>query len=152
MARLAPWLISIVLIGCTTPLIVGEECTDSADCDVGLSCFRADGSMTRAVCMYDCDDTMTRLCVDGEVCIPASTEGVLREAEVCFLGGATPVGSPCVDTFECARGALCVTVGMEQSCYGACSTDDDSACRSTETCEGLLGMGTKGYCAPMPMM
>ena len=150
MARLAGLLIPFALLGCTSPLMLGEECTNSADCEVGLSCFFVDVDMTRSVCMSDCDEATTRLCAGGEVYIPATTDGAPRELGVCFLGGTTPVGSPCTNTFGCTLGALCVDLGgSEQTCYRACSTGDGSACTSTETCEGLVGMGTKGYCAPM---
>ena len=39
----------------------------------------------------------------------------LREEEVCFLGGSTPVGSPCDTLFECTVGSICVVVGTDQS-------------------------------------
>ena len=148
-ARLAVPLIVLVLAGCTTPLIVGEECTDSSDCEDGLSCFFSDSTMTTARCMQDCDDTMMRLCSGGEVCLRTARMGLPREEEVCFLGGSTPVGSPCVDVFECAVGAICVIDGTDQSCFRACDSSDGTACQVTETCEALMGMGTNGYCVPM---
>ena len=143
-------LVSLTLLACSSPLAVGEECSDSADCMEGLSCFFSSSDMSQSVCMSDCDDTTMRLCAGGEVCIPAASMGVPREAEVCFLGGATEIGSPCADSLACVRGALCVVTGTDQVCARACSTDDGSACAATETCEALAGMGTKGFCAAAP--
>ena len=138
---------SLFLLACSSPLAVGEECSDSADCMEGLSCFFSNGDMSQSVCMFDCDDTMMRLCDGGEVCIPAELMGIPREAEVCFLGGDTLVGSPCTDSLDCERGSLCVIIGADQVCARACSTDEPTACQGAETCETLAGMGTRGYCA-----
>lgn len=150
MTRDAALIAVFVLAGCTSPLAVGEPCSDSSDCVEGTSCFFTSSAMDQSVCMSDCDETSTRLCGGGEVCIPAASMGIPRELGVCFLGGTTAVGSPCVDTFDCSLGSQCVMVGDVQSCFRACSTDDGSACEATETCEPLVGMGTKGYCAPVP--
>ncbi len=143
-------LLCSALIACSDPVAVGQECSDSSDCLEGLSCFYTSSDMSLSVCMSDCEDTTTRLCADGEVCIPASSMDVPRGAEVCFLGGSTTIGSPCVDSLDCVRGALCVIAGASQTCAQACSTDDGSACGATETCEALAGMGTKGFCAATP--
>lgn len=151
MVRPAPWFIFFfVAAGCASPLMKGQECTDSADCEVGLSCILSDSTMTTAACMEDCDLTTTRVCSGGEVCTPALSMDVPRDAGICLLGGSTPEGSPCVDIFECVIGSICVTAGAEQSCFRACGTaDDPSRCPSSETCELLGGTGTQGYCAPM---
>lgn len=148
MTRYALPIVALALAACTNPVEVGQECSDSNDCVDGSSCFFTDGMMMRSVCMRDCDDATTRICEMGEVCIPATLMGAPREQGVCFLGGETPIGSPCTDTFDCAIGSLCVMVGDQQNCYRACSTDDPSRCLATETCEALVGMGTNGYCAP----
>ena len=151
MTRFALPIAALALAACTNPLGVGEECSDSNYCEEGSSCLYTDGMMSRSVCMRDCDDATTRVCTNGEVCIPATLMGAPREQGVCFLGGTTAVGSACTDTFDCTVGSLCVSVGDAQNCYRACSTDDEtSRCLSTETCEALVGMGTNGYCAPMP--
>lgn len=150
MHRLTLALAALALAACTSPLDLGAECSDSDDCMAGMSCFYTDATMMTSVCMADCDDATVRICEGGEVCIPATLMGVPREEGVCFLGGATAVGGSCVDTFDCTRGALCVSVGDARTCFRACSTDDPSRCLSTETCEPLVGMGTNGYCAPPP--
>jgi len=139
-------LCAFALLACSSPLAVGEECSDSGDCMEGLSCFFASGDMSQSVCMADCDDTMMRLCDGGEVCIPAALMGVPREEEVCFLGGSAAIGSPCTDTLDCVRGSLCVVTGANQVCAAACSTDGSTPCAGTDTCEALAGMGTKGFC------
>lgn len=151
-------------IACTNPLDIGEECNDSAQCMEGMSCIFRDATRTIAVCMEDCTVAVTRLCEGGPACIPAElSDGTPREFGVCFLGGPTAVGEPCVDSFECALGALCV--GQDPlgapgepiecprdtcACLLSCDTADGSNCAAGETCTALLDMGTNGYCAAAP--
>ncbi|MCB9597390.1 MAG: hypothetical protein H6719_31990 [Sandaracinaceae bacterium] len=150
MNRLALTLAALALAACTSPLELGQECSDSNDCLDGLACFFTDGTMSRSVCMSECDDSTTRLCELGEVCIPATLMGVPRDRGVCFLGGEATAGMPCVDTFDCARGTLCVSVSDVQTCYRACTVGaEDDPCFSNEVCQALVGMGTNGYCAPI---
>ncbi|MBX3272465.1 MAG: hypothetical protein KF729_19555 [Sandaracinaceae bacterium] len=148
MTRLALALAAFALAACNSPLAIGDECSDSVDCMEGTSCFHTDSTMTRSVCMADCDQTTTHICATGELCLAATLMGAPRELGVCFLGGETLVGGACTDTFECARGSLCVDVGGTRTCYRACRTDDTTRCLATERCEGLVGMGMNGYCAP----
>ena len=148
MSRVPFVLVVLSLTACSNSFMVGEACTASSDCAEGSSCIFANPDMTEAVCMFDCDESMTRLCEGGEVCIPAAEMGVPRELGVCFLGGDTPVGSPCMDTFDCELGTQCVTLGMESLCFRACTVSDGSACQAGETCEELIGMGDNGYCQP----
>ncbi|MCB9519271.1 MAG: hypothetical protein H6699_00165 [Myxococcales bacterium] len=130
---------------------IGEACADSLACVVDASCFFTDATMTTSVCMADCDPDTTRLCAMGEVCIPATLMGTPRELGVCFLGGSAAAGMPCVDTFDCARGTLCVSVVDEQRCHRACTVGGDgSECLATEVCQALVGMGMAGYCADTP--
>lgn len=151
-------------IACTNPLDVGEECNDTAQCMEGMSCIYGDASRTSAVCMLDCTVASTRLCDGGQVCIPAELgDGTPREFGVCFLGGPTPAGEACVDSFECALGALCIgqnPLGAAGdpiecprdtcACLVSCDTADGSNCAEGDTCTALLDMGTNGYCAPAP--
>jgi len=150
LSRIALALSALTLVACSPELMIGEECSASADCMEGLSCFFTSSAMDSSVCMSDCDDTAMRLCSGGEVCIPSALMGVPREEEVCFIGGPNAVGEPCVNTFDCTRGSQCVMVGTDQNCYRACTTPDGAECLPGETCEALVGMGTSGYCATAP--
>ncbi len=150
-ARLSLLVVSLLFVGaCTSPADVGEPCTDTADCKGGLSCI-AQGSATDAptVCMTDCDLTMTRLCDGGEVCTTVLSAGRDPNLGVCYLGGATAIGAACTANLECVAGAICVSTGGTQACYRACSTDE-SDCGGAETCVGLSGMGTAGFCQATP--
>jgi len=141
-------VIALALAACSNSFAVGEPCTSSSDCVEGLSCIYIDEDETDSRCMMDCAMDETRLCDGGEVCIPVLEEGVTRELGICFLGGPMPVGSPCVDTFDCALGLQCVERGSEQLCFRACTVGDGSACGGGETCEALIGTGDDGYCQP----
>jgi hypothetical protein len=146
--RRALLLASLALAACTDPALVGEECTDSADCDEELSCFEHEGAAISPVCMADCDLSTTRLCDDGTVCTVATGPSRPAGVGVCYLGGTTDVGSPCTGNLECVAGAICVDTGDTQACFRACSTDDGSACEEGEACTALEMMGTNGFCQP----
>ena len=135
---------------CTSPAEIGDECADSADCTMGLSCFEHEGVEPSPVCMEDCDLSTQRLCSTGAVCTPASGPDRPADLGVCYLGGTAAVGDECNNNLQCALGTICVLSGGSQRCFRACSTDDGSACEAAETCEGLVDMGTRGYCNPTP--
>jgi hypothetical protein len=140
-------LLSLAFAACTSPADVGEECTDSADCMEGLSCFEHFGMAVSPVCMRDCDLDAVRLCEDGAVCLETdSTGGRPADLGVCYLGGSVAVGSACNGNLECVSGAVCVSVGGAQSCYEACSTDASGQCGKGEVCSPLTDMGTNGFC------
>lgn len=155
--RSASLFASLSIVACGSPAMIGDECTDNADCEEGLSCFEHELSDTN-VCMEDCDLTTTRLCEGGLVCTP-HTEETDRPPElgVCYLGGATPTGTTCQRNLECEPGSICVCTGTAtecmdepetfQQCYRACRLGD-STCDAGEVCTGLEGMGTNGFCQP----
>lgn len=157
------WPIASLLfaLACSSsPAMMGESCVDTADCEVGLSCFEHEGAETSPVCMPDCDLATTRLCAGGEVCTPPDPSGPARDPNlgVCYLGGTTEVGGDCtsdpdrpgVASLTCVRGAICVEVSDAFNCYRACDTADGSACDASETCTALEAMGTNGFCLPTP--
>ncbi len=140
---------ALTSVGCTSAADVGEACTDSADCLGGLSCFVHAGAAVSPVCMADCDLTTTRICEGGAVCTPATGIGRPESLGVCYLGGNTAIGQPCVGNLECVPGAVCVATGGSQQCYRACRTSDTMACPDGETCTALEGAGTDGFCQAM---
>lgn len=152
--RLALAIASLPLLAAcsSTPAMTGEMCVDSADCELGLSCVEHQGAELSPVCMADCDRTMVRLCPGGEVCTPPLAGGPARDPNLgfCYLGGSTAVGDPCEGPLQCVRGAICVELSGDQSCYRACDTEDGSACEAGETCTELMDMGTNGFCLPTP--
>lgn len=131
---------------CTSPAQLGEPCTDSDDCAGGLSCITVgDPDEGTYVCMSDCDLTMTRLCEGGEVCTDPLATSRPENLGICFLGGDTPIGSPCAENWECVRGSQCIQpAGV---CRRACSTESTSGCDAGEMCTMLSG--TAGFCEPM---
>lgn len=137
---------TLALLGaCTSPAEVGQPCTDSADCVAGASCISiGDPEEGVYVCMSDCDLTMERLCEGGEVCTDPIASSRPENLGICFLGGDTPIGSPCSENWECVRGSQCILpAGV---CRRACTTDSTSGCEAGEVCTMLAG--TAGFCEP----
>ena len=135
---------AMLIVGCASPGIVGDECVNSADCDLGLSCFNRPGAAITPVCMEDCDMSSTRVCSDGTVCLARDGGG----SGVCYLGGMTAIGGACTGALDCESGAICVSSGGATSCFRACVVGDDSLCATGETCAAL--MSGDGFCEPTP--
>lgn len=154
--RIVTVLVSIapLFAGCTSPVELGGECTDTADCAAELSCFERFGDPVTMVCMQDCAYPATVLCEDGSICIAASGPERPPGLGLCYLGGAADVGARCTVTRDCVRGAVCVDENGDDncedgtcSCFVACDTADD-ACAATEVCAPLSGM--LGFCMTTP--
>lgn len=116
----------------------GAACSTSNACATGLSCVNDAAGAPR--CMRQCTRG-SAVCDDGAACIDLTTSGA-----VCWLGGATAIGSPCSSGTQCERGGVCVSPasGADSICAQACLPPSTEFCAASETCTATTGGG--GFC------
>lgn len=116
----------------------GEACSTSNACATGLSCVNDAAGAPR--CMRQCTRG-SAVCDDGSACIDLTTSGA-----VCWLGGATALGSPCSGGTQCARGGVCVSAssGADPTCEQACLPPSAEYCAAGESCVATTSGG--GFC------
>ena len=139
------WMASVLLgvsalaLGCGTASPgEGASCSTSNPCLTGLACVNDAAGASR--CMRQCTRGSS-VCSDGLACVDLTSAGA-----VCWLGGATSIGSPCSGGSQCERGGVCVTpmAGAAAVCAQACSPPSAEFCAMGESCVATTGGG--GFC------
>lgn len=128
-----------VLVGCGSAVPgEGEACSPSNACAAGLSCVNDAAGAPR--CMRTCTRGSV-VCDDGAACVDLTTAGA-----VCWLGGATPLGSGCSGGTQCTRGGVCVSAstGADPTCQQACLPPSADFCGSGQSCVATSSGG--GFC------
>lgn len=129
----------------------GSFCTEDEDCfseeydlvdkcagcpvESGAACVLLPPGVRRCV-IAECevaDRTSTCGSRPGDfACLP---DPETPERLVCWPGGATPIGAPCTDSYQCSQGSACNSVGQ---CAAVCVPDP---------CEGMT-CGPEDVCNP----
>jgi len=143
MRRVGTWAIVaasvIAAAGCgTTAPGEGAACSTTDACASGLSCVADASGAPR--CMRQCTRG-SAVCDDGSACIELTTAGA-----VCWLGGATGIGTGCSGGTQCERGGVCVapSAGASPVCAQACLPPSADFCAAGQTCIATMSGG--GFC------
>ncbi|MDF1566000.1 MAG: hypothetical protein P1V51_23395 [Deltaproteobacteria bacterium] len=115
----------------------GEVCADSAECARGVC---ADNSPDPSTCSDPCCSSAD--CPPGHICWLVTWadwqrgDGLPRTCVEFQSPGSTPIGDPCVDDYDCARGSCVIDPQTERAaCSDVCCTDAD--CGAGYRCEPI---------------
>ena len=104
---------------------VGESCSNTGDCRVGLVCDET------STCQPPGDVAQGELCVFTGDCV----EGLYCAADrTCTPAGDADVGDTCATTADCMAGLTCALSGFYAECVQPGSGDTGDACMRSEEC------------------